>query len=136
MLYLIPLLFDIYPSFLSVLQVILTVSTVTITFSILNMIVYFEYKHDEGKTSYYRNLKNMYLSSEKVTKNLLKVILVVGTILLILPSERGLATFGVIYINNQLHENVNKPEFNREAYQVLNDTLNSYLEEIKLKSNK
>lgn len=136
MLYLIPLLFDIYPSFLDVLRVILVFSTVLIIFSILNMITYFEYKHDEGKTSYYRNLKNMYLSSEKVTKNLFKIILVIGTILLILPSERGLATFGAIYINNQLNENVKKPEFNREAYQVLNDTLNSYLEEIKLKSNK
>ena len=136
MLYLIPLLFDIYPSFLDVLRVILVFFTVLIIFSILNMITYFEYKHDEGKTSYYRDLKNMYFSSEKMTKNLLKVILVVGTILLILPSERGLATFGAIYINNQLNENVNNPEFNREAYQVLNDTLNSYLEEIKLKSNK
>lgn len=132
MLYVIAFLFDFYPTFLHTLQGLIILSTVLIIFSIICTIVYFDYRDYEHKTSE----KYIYLFSEKLTKSLLKVILILGSIILILPSEIGLASLGAIYINNQIHENINKPEFNQKTYQVLNEQLDLYLEKIKSKSNK
>nr|DAX35487.1 MAG TPA: hypothetical protein [Caudoviricetes sp.] len=128
MLYLIVYLFDFYGSFINTLLGLLITSTGCGVIAALFALFNFDNKDYEGKESYWLNLKNAYYSAIKMLKILGKTSLILGSLILLLPSKQGLAMLGGVYVGSQVYESIDKSAITQKAIKVLNQELDGYLD--------
>ena len=130
MLYLIVYLFDFYGSFINTLLGLLIASTGCGVIAALFALFNFDIKDYEGKESYWLNLKNTYYTAIKMLKILGKTSLILGSLILLLPSKQGLAMLGGVYIGSQVYESIDKSAITQKAIKVLNQELDGYLDQM------
>lgn len=59
-----------------------------------------------------------------------KTSLILGSLILLLPSKQGLAMLGGVYVGSQVYESIDKSAITQKAIKVLNQELDGYLDQM------
>ena len=128
MLYLIVYLYDFYGNFIDILKDGLGISIGII--AILTVVVgtHFEDRNYEGASNSRLEYRDVYWAAYKRLKQVFKIAGVLGLVLMLLPSPKGLAMIGGVYVGSQVYDKMEHSTLVDKSIKILDNELNKYLD--------
>ena len=128
MLYLIVYLYDFYGNFIDILKDGLGISIGIIAILTVAVGTHFEDRNYEGASNSRLEYLDVYWSARKRLGQAFKIAGVLGLVLMLLPSPKGLAMLGGVYVGSQVYDKMEHSTLVDKSIKILDNELNKYLD--------
>lgn len=128
MLYLIVYLYDFYGNFIDILKDGFGISIGIIILLTIVVATHFEDRNYEGASNSRLEYRDVYWIAHKRLKQIFKITGVLGLSLMLLPSPKGLAMLGGVYVGSQVYDKMEHSTLVDKSIKILDNELNKYLD--------
>ena len=128
MLYLIVYLYDFYGNFIDILKDGFGIGIGAIIILTVVVATHWEERNYEGECKDSLDERDVYWSARKRLGQVFKIAGVLGLVLMLLPSPKGLAMLGGVYVGSQVYDKMEHSTLVDKSIKILDNELNKYLD--------
>lgn len=128
MLYLIVYLYDFYGNFINILKDGFGIGIGAILILAIVVATHWGERNYEGESRDRLDYREVYWSARKRLGQVFKIVGVLGLVIMLLPSPKGLAMLGGVYVGSQVYDKMEHSTLVDKSIKILDNELNKYLD--------
>ena len=128
MLYLIVYLYDFYGNFINILKDGFGIGIGAILILAIVVATHWDERNYEGESRDRLDYREVYWSARKRLGQVFKIVGVLGLVIMLLPSPKGLAMLGGVYVGSQVYDKMEHSTLVDKSIKILDNELNKYLD--------